>query len=145
VKLGSVAAAFGKGIFAGVAETAAMAFSSTIEMKVRGRPASSTPALAAAKVLGVEPVDEEAMARFSNQRSPLDAPLIRARLSAPGWVASDGLSGSGSVGFIPSVLHSTRNTNYVEYTRAGPLQPFRGGGRLRRGQRNSYAFWLPRS
>src|SRR5918994_5545542 len=66
VKLGSVAAAFGKGIFAGVAGTAAMTLSSTIEMNVRGRPASSTPALAAAKVLGVEPVDEEAKARFSN-------------------------------------------------------------------------------
>ena len=66
MKLGSVAAAFGKGIFAGVAGTAAMTLSSTIEMNVRGRPASSTPALAAAKVLGVEPVDEKATARFSN-------------------------------------------------------------------------------
>jgi hypothetical protein len=66
VKLGSVATAFGNGIFAGVAGTAAMTLSSTIEMKVRGRPTSSTPALAAAKVLGVEPVDEEATARFSN-------------------------------------------------------------------------------
>ena len=66
MKLGSVAAAFGKGIFAGVAGTAAMTFSSTIEMKLRGRPASSTPAQAATKVLGVEPVDEEAKARFSN-------------------------------------------------------------------------------
>ena len=52
--------------FAGVAGTVAMTLSSTIEMKVRGRPASSTPALAATKVLGVEPVDEEAKARFSN-------------------------------------------------------------------------------
>jgi hypothetical protein len=66
VKLGNVASDFGKGIFAGVAGTAAMTLSSTLEMKVRGRPASSTPALAAAKVLGVEPVDEEAKARFSN-------------------------------------------------------------------------------
>ena len=66
MKLGSVAAAFGKGIFAGVAGTVAMTLSSTIEMKVRGRPASSTPALAATKVFGVEPVDEEAKARFSN-------------------------------------------------------------------------------
>jgi hypothetical protein len=66
VKLGNVAAAFGKGIFAGVAGTAAMTLSSTIEMKLRRRPASSTPALAAVKVLGVEPVDEEAEARFSN-------------------------------------------------------------------------------
>src|ERR687897_2120611 len=66
VKLGDVAAAFGKGVFAGVAGTAAMTLSSTIEMKLRGRPASSAPAQAAAKVLGVEPVDEVAKARFSN-------------------------------------------------------------------------------
>ena len=66
MKLGNVAAAFGKGVFAGVAGTAAMTLSSTIEMKLRGRPASSAPAQAAAKVLGVEPVDEVAKARFSN-------------------------------------------------------------------------------
>jgi hypothetical protein len=66
VKLGDVAAAFGKGVFAGAAGTVAMTVSSTIEMKLRGRPASSAPARAAAKVLGVEPVDEEAEARFSN-------------------------------------------------------------------------------
>jgi len=66
VRPGDIAAAFGKGIFAGVAGTAAMTASSTIEMKLRGRPASSTPAKAAAKVLGVEPVDEKAEARFSN-------------------------------------------------------------------------------
>jgi hypothetical protein len=66
VKLGNIAAAFGKGIFAGVAGTAAMTLSSTIEMKLRGRPASTTPAQAASKMLGIEPVDEEAQARFSN-------------------------------------------------------------------------------
>ena len=65
MKLGNVAAAFGKGIFAGVAGTAAMTISSTVEMKLRGRAASSAPAQAA-RVLGVEPVDEEAEARFSN-------------------------------------------------------------------------------
>jgi hypothetical protein len=66
VRLGDIAAAFGKGVFAGVAGTAAMTASSTLEMKLRGRAASSTPARAAAKVLGVEPVDEESEARFSN-------------------------------------------------------------------------------
>ena len=66
MKLGNIAAAFGKGIFAGVAGTAAMTLSSTIEMNVRGRPASSTPARAAAKVLGVEPVNEDSEGRFSN-------------------------------------------------------------------------------
>jgi len=90
VKLGSVAAAFGKGIFAGVAGTVAMTLSSTIEMKVRGRPASSTPALAATKVLAVEPVDEEAKARFSN--------LVHwgygtARGGVRGLLAAAGLSG----------------------------------------------------
>lgn len=66
MRLGDLAAAFGKGVFAGVAGTAAMTVSSTLEMKLRGRAASSTPARAAAKVLGVEPVDEESEARFSN-------------------------------------------------------------------------------
>ncbi len=66
VKLGDVAAAFGKGVFAGVAGTAAMTISSTVEMKLRDRAASSAPAQAAAKVLGVEPVDEDSEARFSN-------------------------------------------------------------------------------
>ena len=66
VKLGDVAAAFGKGVFAGIAGTAAMTISSTIEMRLRGRAASSTPAKAAVKVLGVEPIDEESEARFSN-------------------------------------------------------------------------------
>ena len=66
MRLGEIAASFGKGVFAGVAGTAAMTVSSTLEMKLRGRAASSTPALAAAKVLGVEPVDEKSEARFSN-------------------------------------------------------------------------------
>ena len=64
--LGDLAAAVGKGLFAGAAGTAVMTASSTLEMKLRGRPASSTPARAAEKVLGVQPVDEEAEARFSN-------------------------------------------------------------------------------
>jgi hypothetical protein len=66
VRMGDVAAAFGKGIFAGVAGTAAMTISSTLEMKLRGRAASSAPAQAAAKVLGIKPIDEESEARFSN-------------------------------------------------------------------------------
>ncbi len=66
MKPGEIAAAFGKGLFAGVAGTAAMTVSSTLEAKLRGRGASTAPAQAAAKVLGVEPVGEEAMARFSN-------------------------------------------------------------------------------
>ena len=66
MKLGNIAAAVGKGLFAGAAGTAAMTLSSTTEMKLRGRPASSAPADAAAKLLGVEPKGEKEKARFSN-------------------------------------------------------------------------------
>ena len=58
MKLRDVAASVGKGLFAAVASTAAMTVSSTLEMKIRGRQASSAPAQAAGKVLGVEPTGE---------------------------------------------------------------------------------------
>jgi len=58
--------AVGRGLVAGLLGTAAMTVSSTLEMKRRGRPGSSVPATAAAKVLGVEPVGEREKARFSN-------------------------------------------------------------------------------
>jgi hypothetical protein len=64
--IGDVAADFGKGLFAGLAGTAAMTISSTIEMKLSGRPASQTPAEAAEKVLHVEPENEDSEAQFSN-------------------------------------------------------------------------------
>jgi len=60
------AAALGKGLVAGVVGTAAMTVSSTIEMRLRGRQASSAPAAATAKVLGIESFsDDAAKARFS--------------------------------------------------------------------------------
>ena len=58
MKLGDIAAAVGKGLFAGAAGTAVMTASSTLEAKLRGRGASTTPAQAASKALGVEPKDE---------------------------------------------------------------------------------------
>jgi hypothetical protein len=64
--IGDVASDFGKGLFAGLAGTAAMTVSSTAEMKLSGRGASETPAQAAEKVLDVEPNDEDSQARFSN-------------------------------------------------------------------------------
>ena len=65
MRLEDVAAAVGKGLFAGAAGTATMTLSSTIEMRLRRRPASSAPADAAARVLGVEPKGEKEEARFS--------------------------------------------------------------------------------
>jgi len=63
---GDVAGAMGKGLVAGVAGTVLMTLSSTTEMKLTGRAASSAPAYAAAKVLGVEARGEAERARFSN-------------------------------------------------------------------------------
>lgn len=65
MNLGTLAGAVGKGLFAGAAGTAAMTVSSTLEMKIRGRAASSAPATAASKVLGVEPTGEKEKERFS--------------------------------------------------------------------------------
>lgn len=64
--LNVLASSVGKGLFAGLAGTAAMTLSSTLEMKLAGREASDTPALAAGKVLGVEPRDAESKAKFGN-------------------------------------------------------------------------------
>lgn len=63
----ALAAAIGKGLVAGVAGTAAMTVSSTLEAKLRGRPFSTAPARAAQKVLGIETFSSPAAeARFSN-------------------------------------------------------------------------------
>jgi hypothetical protein len=59
-------AAIGNGLAAGGVGTACMTVSSTLEMRLRGRPPSTVPARAAAKVLGVEPVGERERARFAN-------------------------------------------------------------------------------
>ena len=88
--ISDIAANVGKGLFAGVAGTAVMTVSSTLEMKLSGRGASQTPAEAAEKVLKVEPEDEGAEARFSN--------LVHwgygtAWGAARGLLASAGLSG----------------------------------------------------
>lgn len=66
MRVGDIASALGKGLMAGAVGTAAMTISSTIEAKVRQREGSTAPADAAAKVLGIEPKDDDAKARFSN-------------------------------------------------------------------------------
>jgi hypothetical protein len=57
--------AIGVGLTAGVVGTAAMTASSTIEMRLRRRQPSETPARAAAKVLGVQPADPRGERRFA--------------------------------------------------------------------------------
>jgi hypothetical protein len=57
----------GRGLLAGLAGTAAMTVSSTLEAKLRGRAASSAPARATAKVLGIASFeDDRAAARFND-------------------------------------------------------------------------------
>jgi uncharacterized membrane protein YagU involved in acid resistance len=58
--------AIGRGLIAGLAGTAAMTVSSTVEMRLRDRAGSSAPADATAKVLGIEGfTDDAAKNRFS--------------------------------------------------------------------------------
>jgi hypothetical protein len=61
-----VALAVGRGLLAGLAGTAAMTISSTIEMKINDRGASSTPAQAVAEVTGVRPADDTAQQRLNS-------------------------------------------------------------------------------
>ena len=64
-RVGDIAAAVGQGLLAGAIGTVAMTVSSTLEAKMRKRGASSAPADAAGKVLGVEPRDAAGEARFA--------------------------------------------------------------------------------
>ena len=67
MKAGDVAAAVGRGLFAGFAGTAAMTVSRTLEAKLRGRePDTAAAATAAGKVLGVQPRNPAGRERFSN-------------------------------------------------------------------------------
>jgi hypothetical protein len=57
----------GRGLVAGLAGTAAMTISSTLEARLRGRALSTAPARATAKVLGIKEFDSDlASARFND-------------------------------------------------------------------------------
>ncbi len=63
----TLAEAIGKGLVAGFAGTAAMTISSTLEARLRGRSASSAPARATAKMLGIKDFEDDiAKARFND-------------------------------------------------------------------------------
>lgn len=95
--IGTLASSVGNGLFAGMAGTAAMTVSSTLEMKVRGRAGSSAPADAALKVLGLEPGDDAAKERFSN--------LVHWGYGT-GWGAMRGALDAAGIGRFPATaLH----------------------------------------
>ena len=63
----TLAANIGKGLVAGFVGTAAMTVSSSVEARLRHRPASSAPARATAKVLGIKEFEDGiAAARFND-------------------------------------------------------------------------------
>jgi hypothetical protein len=65
--LDTVGSSIGKGLLAGLAGTAAMTVSSTLEARLRHRAASSAPARATAKVLGIKEFESDlAQARFND-------------------------------------------------------------------------------
>jgi hypothetical protein len=63
----TLASSIGKGLVAGFIGTAAMTISSTLEARIRHRAASSAPARATAKVLGIKEFEDDiAAARFND-------------------------------------------------------------------------------
>lgn len=90
--LSEVSAAAGRGLLAGLAGTAAMTVSSTLEARVRGRGDSSAPADAAAVVLGVH-TGGESGGRFST--------LVHWGYGT-GWGALRGLIGWAGLSGIPA-------------------------------------------
>ena len=63
----TVASAIGKGLVAGLIGTAAMTVSSSVEARMRHRAASSAPARATARLLGIREFDDDiASARFND-------------------------------------------------------------------------------
>jgi len=65
--VGTIASSIGKGLVAGVAGTAAMTVSSSLEARIRHRAASSAPARGTAKILGIKEFEDDiAAARFND-------------------------------------------------------------------------------
>lgn len=87
----------GKGFVAGLVGTAAMTLSSTVEMKLRGRSASKTPAQAICRSLGLETVSEDAQERLNN--------LVHWGYGAA-WGAARGVVETAGIGGAPATaLH----------------------------------------
>ena len=66
-RVDTLATAIGRGLIAGLAGTAAMTISSTVEARLRHRAFSTAPARATAKVLGIKEFDSDlAQARWND-------------------------------------------------------------------------------
>ena len=97
--IGEIAAAVGKGLFAGLAGTAVMTVSSTLEAKLSGRGASSTPADAVKSALGVETTSDIAEQRLNT---------VAHWGYGTGWGAVRGLLAAAGVrGPVAGLMHFT--------------------------------------
>lgn len=95
--IGGVAAAVGKGLLAGLAGTAVMTVSSTLEAKLSGRGASSTPADAVKAALGVETTSDTAEQRLNT---------VAHWGYGTGWGAARGLlAAAGARGPVACLVH----------------------------------------
>lgn len=94
-RLGDVASAVGRGLFAGAAGTAAMTVSSTIEARLRKREGSTAPADAAGKVLGVQPRNPAGKQRFS---TAVHWGYGTSWGAVRGLIGAAGLDGAGAAG-----------------------------------------------
>lgn len=86
--IGNVAGSLGRGLVAGVVGTAVMTLAQMIEMRARGREASTAPARAVEKTLGIVPSSDEAERRLG---------LITHFAYGTAWGIARGLLGSAGV------------------------------------------------
>ncbi len=97
-----------------------MTGSSKLQTKLHGRGASSDPAQAAAKVLGVQPVDEGSEARFSNI-VPEPIPTSEGMRTPP-----DRLLRPGPERPRPFLSSTSVGPRSVPYASPGPKSPILG-------------------
>lgn len=90
-----MADAVGRGLVAGLAGTVAMTLSSMVEMKLRGPSASTTPAQAICKSLGLETVSEQSQQRLNN--------LVHWGYGTA-WGAVRGVLAAAGIGGLPATL-----------------------------------------
>ena len=96
MRLDAVAGDIGKGLVAGLAGTVAMTVSSTIEQKLRGREASTAPARAAEKLLGIE--------KFSSNAAEQRFSTLVHWAYGTGWGALRGVLRSLGIGAAPATV-----------------------------------------
>lgn len=98
-----VAIVAGRGLVAGAAATAAMTVSSTLEMKLRGRPPSPAPATVAAKLLGVRP-EKDRFAVIAHSSMGVGLGAVRGMIDLAGLRGSPAAVAFFAVAWSPDLV-----------------------------------------